>query len=180
MVISLASANKDRPDSRLQRWWSEVDCDSWCGDIVQPDARLIWTEGDRSVEALLEYDRGTEPHHRLLTKLDGYARLEQDRGVSCWVLLAFTSARREAAVRRTLHTHAVDVPVATTSVTPTAAPAEPLWRPLAGDPAVRLIDLLTVPRPTAALARARQADREWKYREVITGKETFIGPFIAD
>lgn len=180
LIISQAAVARSRHDAALTRWWSEVDCDTWCGETVQPDARIEWTERGRRIEALVEYDRGTESHRRLRDKLDRYAQLERDRGVACWVLLAFTSSRRESAVRRSLIGARVDVPVATTVALDDAAFTEPLWTPLGSATPHRLIALADQPLPNASLERARHAHRPWRYRESTDRKEMPIGPIDAD
>jgi hypothetical protein len=50
----------------LAVWWSERRCADRWGDVVRPDGYGRWCEHDREVDFFLEYDRGTEPLHRLV------------------------------------------------------------------------------------------------------------------
>lgn len=126
-----------RAAGHLTAWWSEARCARHFGDIVRPDAYGRWKAHDIETEFFLEYDRGTETTHRVATKLHDYAHLAEATGIITPLLIWFPSARREAAVRRSLagtH-HGLEnpnlVPVATAAADlPAASPADAVWSPL--------------------------------------------------
>lgn len=152
VYVSLAARARHN-DARHLDWLTERECAAWTDGIVRPDGWGVWQEDRQSVEFFLEYDRGTEALGRLVDKLAAYERFEDQRGVSAWVLFAFTSARREQTARHALAD--ATVPVAAAALVDGVEPHDAAWLPLraAGD-WVRLAGLADVPKPPAAIARA--------------------------
>jgi hypothetical protein len=123
----------------LREWVSEWRLAEWCGHIVRPDGWGVWEERGASLGFYLEYDRGTETVHRVVSKLSGYARLEAATEEREWVLFWFGSRRRrEASIRAMGH---AKVPVATASHDSARPPSEDVWRPLGSSNRLHLIDL---------------------------------------
>lgn len=136
----LLATARHTPGSDLVLWWSARRCAGAWGAFVRPDGYGVWTENDRRVAFLLEYDNGTETTGRLAEKLDRYARLFAATGRAIPVLFAFGGPGREAEGRRALRHPAV--PVATASLTPAQSPADAVWLPAGSDRArLPLIDL---------------------------------------
>jgi hypothetical protein len=159
---ALAGAARREPDCRLVDWMTEDECSAWADNIVAPDAYGAWSEGGRTVEFFLEYDRGTEALHRLADKLAGYETLETERGAATWVLFAL-GPKREPGARRALA--GATVPVVTARLDHLARPQDDLWLPLAGTAGrLRLVELASAPKPPEALARAAaDSVRAWRF-----------------
>lgn len=137
---SLLAAARHQPGSDLVLWWSARRCAGAWGSFVRPDGYGVWSESDRRIAFLLEYDNGTETIARLAEKLDRYARLFAATGRRLPVLFAFPAPGREAEARRALR-HPT-VPVVTASFAPGQSPADPVWLPVGPDRArLGLIDL---------------------------------------
>ncbi len=123
---ALAAAARRRPDTKLVHWWSERRCAASWGEIVRPDSYGHWHENGADVDFFLEYDRGTEPLHRLVDKLDGYTDLQTATGVTTTrTLFWLQGPRREAGLRKLLA--ATPVPVATAHGASGHGPADPVW-----------------------------------------------------
>jgi hypothetical protein len=116
---------RDHEDYQLATWWSERRCATVTGHLVRPDGYGIWQHGTKRTPFLLEYDRGTEPLHRIAAKLDGYSRLAAARGHTP-VLIYLPSAAREANVWRAIGGHLLAADVAT-SWPGAGHPAEAAW-----------------------------------------------------
>lgn len=128
----LGRARRD-PECALADWLSEWTVARTLGGNVRPDGFGRWTEGEAWCEFFLEYDTGTEPQHRLISKLAGYADLADAADVSCPVLFWLQGPEREDNLHRRLAEAASGVPVATASGDPAAAdPSGPVWRPAWG------------------------------------------------
>ena len=156
------AAEGRRGHGRLDEWLTEFESTRWSEGVVNPDGFFVWHEDGSEVECFLEYDRCTEPLTRLVSKLHGYRRFEEERGESAWLLFAFSSSRREATARRALA--GADVPVATGVIGRQDVPSAALWWPLGSDSRMRLAELPGVPKPEAALARAeRGSARAWRF-----------------
>lgn len=170
---SLAGHERRNPQrARLARWLTEPEAAAWTGGIVHPDAVFEWHVDGTSMEALLEYDRGTEARHVLAGKVAAYERLEQERGATSWLLLAFASVGREASVRSSLSQ--ATVPIATAVLSPTARAHEAVWSPLSSQSGARLPlhRLEEFPKPSAALDRAASSSpRAWRFDRVGRGEE---------
>ena len=161
-------------DAELVAWLTEREAGNWTGGIVRPDALLEWQEHGISVEAFLEYDRGTERLAVLADKLRSYERLEEESGSSSWVLFAFASPGREASARAALaHT---TVPVATAVLNGDARPHDAVWLPLShAHERVRLSALDDVPKPSRALHRAASGSpRAWRFARSAHDEEAPI------
>lgn len=157
------AAHARRHEARLLDWLTEPECAAWTDGIVRPDGWGMWQEDGEPVEFFLEYDRGTETLRRLVDKLEGYEKMEDQRGVSAWVLFAFTSARREQTARRALAD--ATVPVATAALVDGTEPHDTVWLPLsAAGGRVRLAGLADVPKPPEAVGRAATGgQRAWLF-----------------
>jgi hypothetical protein len=130
----------------LAVWWSERRCRDRWGDVVRPDGYGRWQQGDAEVDFFLEYDRGTEPLHRLAAKLLAYGELADATEIPTPVLLWLPSLGREVSLRQAIagETQWGRVPflIATASPTLGHRPAEQAWLPLGQTwPRHRLIDL---------------------------------------
>jgi hypothetical protein len=140
LFCSLLAAARVRPGSELVLWWSARRCAGAWGSVVRPDGYGVWSESDRRVAFLLEYDNGTETLTRLADKLDRYTHLFAATGQRIPVLFAFPGPHREAEARRVLRHPAV--PVATASLAPGQSPADAVWLPAGADRTrLALIDL---------------------------------------
>jgi hypothetical protein len=161
--VALAAEARRAEDARLSAWLTETECVRWSHGLVRPDALGEWAEGARSVEFLLEYDRGTEPLAQIAAKLASYEELEAERGVAAWVLFALPSNRRESSVRRALA--GSTLPIATASLGGPLGPQDAVWLPLRSDgPRIRLAHLAYAPKPDEALRRAALGGpRAWRF-----------------
>lgn len=163
-------------NARLVEWLTEVEVARWAGDIVRPDAAFEWCERDETLEAFVEYDRGTEALRVLRDKVRAYERLEEERGATSWVLFAFATRGREVSARAALAD--TNVPIATTSLDDHEAASAAIWLPIPHDgERVRLAQLARVPKPPAALQRAATGSpRAWRFDRGARGEEA---PFDA-
>jgi hypothetical protein len=146
VFTALAAHTRTHPQTQLAVWWSERRCAAVWGKIARPDGYGRWRDNGRHADFFLEYDTGTEPVHRLLTKIGDYGCLAEMTGIGDTpVLFALPNTPRED------HLHArinAGVPLIATT-TPEAlhaagGPAGPAWRPIgAHTTRRRLIDLTT-------------------------------------
>ena len=168
-------ARRHPHDAELVQWQTEAEVANWAGGIVRPDARIAWREDGLFVDALLEYDRGTERLAVLADKLRSYERLEEESGSSSWVLFAFLGAGREASARAALAD--TTVPVATAVLNGDARPHDAVWLPLShAHERVRLSALCDVPKPSRALHRAASGSpRAWRFAPATDDEEAPIG-----
>jgi hypothetical protein len=154
VFTALAHHARTHPGSQLLTWWSERRCHTVWGKYARPDGYGRWHQDGRETDFFLEYDTGTEPLPRLISKIGDYTSLAELTGITGTpVLFALPNPARED------HLHArltpASPPVATT--TPQAlqdagGPAGSAWR-TTGDPGAdrrRLSDLA----PAATGARA--------------------------
>jgi hypothetical protein len=129
----LAACTRHTPATTLSVWWPERRCRDVCGDLAHPDGHGVWTEDRDTVTFWLEYDRATEPAHRVLAKLDGYQSLHQATGLDHTVLIRMQTLRQETELHRRLAAHPAitrgGLLVATTSGDHTTHPAGPVWLP---------------------------------------------------
>ncbi len=89
----------------------------------------------------LEYDRSTEPAHRVAGKLDGYAALHRATGTTQTILFILTTPAREASLRTRLARHPAITTGAVTAATtaePCPHPADPVWAPIGAVGRIRL------------------------------------------
>jgi len=150
---ALARTTATRPGCRLEAWWSQRRCaTTWTSLGVQPDGYGTWTEPDRKLTFLLEWDTGTQPAHRVAAKLTRYPPLvPADADL---VLIRVHSHARETAVQAAIA--ALDrptAPAATAVFLPGHDPSGRMWLPTtpAGQPQPnrrRLADLAFVTAPT--------------------------------
>lgn len=172
---ALAAHARRNPDrAELVAWLTEAEAANWAGGLVRPDALVEWHEDDRSVEALIEYDRGTERLAVLAGKLRAYERLEVESGRTLWVVFAFTSKGRETSARAALAESTV--PVATASLGGESRPEDAVWLPLAhAHERVRLSALGDLPKPSRALHRAASGSpRAWRFARTAHDEEAPI------
>ena len=168
---ALVGQGRRNDGAGLLDWMTEDECTAWAVDLVRPDAYGVWSEHGRTTEFFLEYDRGTESLHRLADKLDGYQRLESERGATAWVLFA-VPPKRETTARRALD--GATVPVATTRHDQLARPHDAIWLPLYGSAGerLRLAALSEAPKPPEALSRATTPSvRAWRFARSRPGNE---------
>ncbi|MFI5908768.1 replication-relaxation family protein [Dactylosporangium sp. NPDC051541] len=139
--IDLAAYARTNEGVRLSRWWPAARCqgtgafaepsdpvDVWAYRAsVRPDGHGIWAEGDHTVSFFMEYDTGTEPQHKLIDKIEGYARLARITGRPWPVLFSLHSAARAVNLHRRLAQQLTPVPVATTVRADGRSPAESVW-----------------------------------------------------
>jgi hypothetical protein len=111
-------------DGRLERWWGERRARHLLDGLVNPDAylRLHLPEGT-TLELLLELDRATEDHPRLLDKARRYSKALRRTDLHAHVLLLVPSARRAENARTTIT--ATGAPI-TTAVWSSQATRSPL------------------------------------------------------
>lgn len=148
LFVDLASYARTTPGASLDVWWSERRCRDIAGDLAHPDGHGVWTENGRTVGWWLEYDTGSEPAHRVLAKLDGYATLHEAAGLRHAVLIRMHTRRQETALQQRLGDHPAMTGglVVATASGDTIQPAGPVWW-LAGRPGrLRLADLPINPR----------------------------------
>lgn len=154
ILAALVAHARTHRDTQLVSWWSEPRCTRLWGDLARPDTYGQWQEGATSLEFFLEYDTGSEPLHRLKSKLADYADLAHATGTTIPVLFWLPTPTREANARAVLRDS--PIPVATAAPQPgDADPASQLWRPIDDDQTRRrLLDLghLSPTHPSRDLA----------------------------
>jgi hypothetical protein len=162
-AASLIGHSRSCESAALVDWLTESEAARWTDGIVRPDAWGVWRETGLELEFFVEYDRGTETLARLEGKGRDYERFEIERGVTTWVLFAFTSPRREAKARARLVV--ATVPLATGVVAGPARPHDAIWLPVSGGTArVSLAELALEPKPPEATERAaRSSARSWRF-----------------
>jgi protein involved in plasmid replication-relaxation len=132
LFTALIAHARAHPAARLEVWWSERRCAAVWGKIARPDGYGRWRDGGHVTDFFTEYDTGTEPVHRLLSKIGDYIALAEMTGITHTpVLFVLPNTAREQ------HLHARTQPgvplIATT--TPNAlkaagGPAGPAWQPI--------------------------------------------------
>jgi hypothetical protein len=146
--VNLAAHARHAPAARLDTWWSERRCRAVTGDLARPDGHGVWTEDDSNCSFWLEYDRSTEPAHRVAAKLDGYAALHRATGTPQTVLFVLATPARETSLRTRLARHPAittgAVTVATTAE-PCPQPAGPTWAPIGVPGRIRLAHISAAP-----------------------------------
>lgn len=152
VFIALLTHARRHRHTRLARWWGPARSAAAVGQRLHPDGHGVWTEHHRQVGFWLEYDTGTEPLHRLVTKLDPYARLRRDGGPDYPVLFWLPNPTRESHLHHCLRDHAHDLGTTVATTHPTLAdqddgPAGPIWQLTTDPPGTRrrLIDLPSDP-----------------------------------
>jgi hypothetical protein len=132
--VDLHAHARRHPHTALVRWWSEPETATRYHGRIHPDGHALWRDHDTTVGVFLEFDRGTEPLHRLAGKLAAYDQLASAGGPAYPVLFWLPSPGRETNLQTELarHRHRGVVPVATTAATAAGAPdgpgpAGPVW-----------------------------------------------------
>jgi len=101
---------------------------------IQPDGHGIWAHTQNGTEtttgSFLECDTGTEPIGRLISKLDGYARLAASGGPRYPVLFWLPSSLREKHLRRILSESPPLRGVLVATATHDSNPGERVWLPV--------------------------------------------------
>ena len=144
IFTSFAAYARSHPGNELAVWWSERRCRSVWGKITRPDGYGRWRDHTREQDFFLEHDTGTEPLHRLLTKIGDYAALVEMTGITDTpVLFSLPNSAREDHLHTRITTTRLPL-IATT--TPDAlqvadGPAGAVWRPAGRTVRHRLIDL---------------------------------------
>ena len=162
---ALICESRSRPGCQLVEWRSERSWISQYGEITptRPDGLGVWEEGGNRVEFFLEYDRSTEPLHRLVAKMPGYEELERALGRRRWVLFSFASSRREMGARAALA--GTTALVATSARTGGTRPHEAIWAPLAGAARLGLAQLAEEPRSRSGVLAAGPAPADPRQRK---------------
>jgi len=124
---------------------AEWSLETWGGPIVTPDGIGRVTGGGREASFFLEYDRGTENHDRLESKIDRYRRIAKMHGRPDALLFLFPSAAREREVRRSLPGPGFTLATAVRRDV-LRDPLGPVWLPLREDRRRPILDLPLEPR----------------------------------
>jgi hypothetical protein len=125
----LMAQARRQPGRALEAWLSEWSTALRFPGRVRPDGFGRWRDGDVWCEFFLEYDTGTEPLHRLVGKLAGYAELAYAADVCSPVLFWLLTPGREQHLHRLLREAGRGVPTATAVGDPAVADvAGPIWR----------------------------------------------------
>lgn len=136
--VRLAAHARSHPDTRLVRWWSEgVATRQFLK--VRPDGHGLWQSHGVTAGFWLEADTGSEPLGRVVSKLDGYARLAASDGPRYPVLFWLASTAREEHLQAMLRQLRPEVPTAT--ATHGSNPASAVWLPGDAHQKVRLEQL---------------------------------------
>jgi hypothetical protein len=115
------------------------------GPVISPDGIGRIVAKDREISFFLEYDRGTENHDQLGSKIDRYRLVGRTGRAEDALLFVFPSAARERYARRALV--GASVPVATAvRAEGLRHPLGPVWLPLHDDRRQMILDLPRVPR----------------------------------
>lgn len=128
----LLAAARARPEAALEQWRSEWSTAKLFPARVRPDGFGRWRDGQEWSEFFLEYDTGTEPLHRLVAKIAGYADLLRTADTCSPVLFWLRTPGREQHLHALLADLDLDdvVCVATAVGDPaTADISGPVWRP---------------------------------------------------
>lgn len=124
---------------------AEWSLESWGGPIVTPDGIGRVTGAGREVSFFLEYDRGTEHHDRLESKIHRYRRIARMRGRPDALLFVFPSTAREREVRRSLSSPSFMLATAARQDV-LRDPLGPVWLPLWDDRRCPILELPLEPR----------------------------------
>jgi hypothetical protein len=120
--------------------------DTWGGSpFVAPDGIGRVSDRTREVSFFLEYDRGTENHDRLESKIDRYGRLANIQARPDALLFVFPTAAREREVRSSLPAPGFTLATAIRHDT-LRDPLGPVWLPLREDRRRMILDLPLEPR----------------------------------
>jgi hypothetical protein len=122
--VRLVEHARRHPDARLDRWWSEQVTTRQFRTITA-DGHGLFSVDDVTAGFFLEADTGTEPHGRLVAKLDRYARLIRRGGPQYPVLFWLGSEQREEHLHQLLAGQNTTVTVAT--AVHASDPAERVW-----------------------------------------------------
>jgi hypothetical protein len=144
--VDLAAHARYHPGAELRTWWSERTCRQVTGDLARPDGHGVWTDAGHTRSFWLEWDTGSEPMHRVVAKVDGYASLHRAAGLDHAVLFWVDTAGREASLQRRLATHPAVTSEALTVMTGYGRdtnPAAPVWLPAGATARVGLAELGT-------------------------------------
>jgi hypothetical protein len=96
----------------LERWWGERRARTALAGIVSPDGYAhLRLPSARSIELLLELDRGTEDHQRLREKARRYGKALPRSDLNAFVLLLVPSAARAAHAADALAASAIPIAV---------------------------------------------------------------------
>ncbi|HCT77017.1 MAG TPA: hypothetical protein DGT23_10590 [Micromonosporaceae bacterium] len=143
LFVDLHAHARQHPSAALKTWRSEEECRKITGTLAYPDGFGVWAEDGKQLSFWLEMDLGSEPNHRLLAKLPGYAALRRETGrTDVAVLIRLHTKGREDSLHRQLITHpAVSEGLfVATSVIGSDPPAA-VWRPAETTSRHRLAEL---------------------------------------
>ncbi|MGH2461976.1 MAG: replication-relaxation family protein [Chloroflexota bacterium] len=124
----LIAALHERPDLELLEWWGQRRCGNAWGELVRPDGycALALPDGD-VLELCLEWDRSTEPHHRIDDKVARYRELEAALDRDLTIAIVAPTDRREQELNRHLGNHSAHGVVLTTADRHAADPLARNW-----------------------------------------------------
>jgi protein involved in plasmid replication-relaxation len=141
--VALAAHARYHPCTALNTWWSERTCRQVTGELARPDGHGVWSQDDATLGFWLEWDTGTEPMHRVVSKVDGYASLHRATRLDHTVLYWLNTPGREASLQARLVKHPAVTSGALSIATACgdANPAGPIWLPVGQPNRVGLADL---------------------------------------
>ena len=148
----VALADHARRDRAYALWWwlNEARATAACAGLAHPDGLGVWAhrtpDGNaRQVVFFIEHDEGSEPIHRVVAKLAGYAQARLGGGPDHPVLFWLPTTAREAHLHAALRDRPPSVSVATATRQHAdatgAGPAGPVWLVPGQAGRHRLIDL---------------------------------------
>jgi protein involved in plasmid replication-relaxation len=149
LFTALAAHARAHSGAALEEWWPEQRCQHAWGKIVRPDGYGRWREHARRIDFFVEYDTGTQPLHRLLTKIADYTALAEMTAITTTpVLFALPNPTREQHLHTRASTTAAIPLVATTNqhtLDNLGGPGATTWLPLTSRSQtrtrMRLVDL---------------------------------------
>lgn len=131
---NLMARAREVPDRCLEEWLSQQSTAAHFPARIRPGAFGSWREGEAWCEFFLEYDLGTEPLHRLASKIEDYTPIIDAADVCSPVLVWVLTPARERHLHQLLGQsgllgRAAPVPVATAVGDPaTADVAGGVWK----------------------------------------------------
>jgi hypothetical protein len=99
---SLSLALRAAPGVELAQWWGQRRCAQAWGELVRPDGYCRVRHDGHAIELWLEWDRGTEPLHRVAGKLERYEELALALDQKLNVAIVAPGERRERDLREAL------------------------------------------------------------------------------
>lgn len=145
LVTRLAQALRSTPGAALLEWRGQRRCAQTWGELVRPDGFVRLQLPGGPLDLWLEYDRATEPHHRLQEKLDRYEELTLALEHPITLLLTLPGERREREIHRALHATGDMLLLTTTAERHHADPLASNWLTACAERRITLAQLATRP-----------------------------------